>query len=97
MLEAFAYPVGSVIHGSAAHSHSLLLFHLFYPPTESSGGYSNEPGVGLSSVRPSVNIFVSALLLEYRLEYFDDTSQLRRTGHDDVSYTKLRALTFYTF
>ena len=28
------------------------------------------------SVRPPVNIFVYAQKLEYRLEYFDDTSQL---------------------
>ena len=32
----------------------------FYPPTERFGGYSDEPGVRPSSVRPSLNIFVSA-------------------------------------
>ena len=31
-----------------------------YPPTESFDGYSDEPGVRPSSVRPYVNIFVSA-------------------------------------
>ena len=36
------------------------------------------------SIRLSVNIFLSAQKLEYLLEYFDDTSQLCRTGHDDV-------------
>ena len=34
---------------------------------------------------------VSAQYFEYHLEYFDDTSQLCRTGHDDVSRTKMRA------
>ena len=29
--------------------------------------------------------------------YFDDTSQLYRTGHDDVSRTKMRALTLILF
>ena len=44
------------------------------------------------SVRPSVNIFLSAQELEYHMEYFDDTSRLCRTGHDDVSRTKMGAL-----
>ena len=34
-------------------------FH-FYPLTERLGGYSDEPGVRTSSIRPSVNIIVSA-------------------------------------
>ena len=42
----------------------ILVDFLFYPPTERFGGYSDEPGVRPSSVRPSqrpsVNIFVSA-------------------------------------
>ena len=54
--------------------------------------YSDEPGVRPSSVHPSINIFVSNQNLEYPLEYFDDTSQLCRTGHDEVSRTKMRAL-----
>ena len=36
--------------------------------------------------------FLSALQLEYPLEYNHDTSQLCRTGHEDVSYTKMTAL-----
>ena len=32
--------------------------------------------------------------LEYALEYFDDTSQLCRTGHDDVSRTRMTTLAF---
>ena len=48
------------------------------------------------SVHPSVNIFVSAQYREYCLEYFDDTSQLCRTGHDDVAHTKMRSR-FITF
>ena len=55
-------------------SHSCL----FIPRPKDLGGYSDEPGVRPSSVRlfvrPSVNIFVSAQQLEYRLECFDDTS-----------------------
>ena len=39
----------------------------FDPPTDRFGGYSDEHGV---------YIFVSALLLEYCLEYFDDTSKI---------------------
>ena len=35
-----------------------------------------------------VNVFVSAQYLEYRLEYFDDTSELCRIGHDDLSRIK---------
>ena len=35
--------------------------------------------------------------LEYRLEYFDDTLQLCRTGHDDVSRTKMRDLALLLF
>ena len=31
------------------------------------------------------------------MEYFDDTSQLCRTGHDDVSRTKIRALALILF
>ena len=37
--------------------------------------------------------FVSALLLE-SLEYNHDTSQLCRTGHDDVSRTRMTTLAF---
>ena len=59
----------------------------FYPPTERFRGYSVEPGIRLSSVRKSINVSVSALQLEYRSEYFDDTSLICRTGHDDVSCT----------
>ena len=59
------------------------MYNFFYPPTERFGGYSDEPGVH-PYVGPYVNIFVSALKLEYALECFDDTSQLCRTGHDDV-------------
>ena len=63
----------------------------FYHPTESFGGYSNEPGM-----RPPVR-FVSALYLENRLEYFDDTSQLCRTDHDNVLPTKIRVLALIVF
>ena len=38
--------------------------------------------------------FVSAPYLENRLEYNHDTSQLCRTGHDDVSHTKMTTLIF---
>ena len=38
--------------------------------------------------------FVPALLLEYPLEYNHDTSQLCRTGHDDVSRTRMTTLIF---
>ena len=34
-------------------------------------------------------IFVSTLYLEYPLEYNHDTSQLCRTGHDDMSRTRM--------
>ena len=57
--------------------------------------------MSLASVHPSVctsvNIFVSALELENRLEYFDDTSQLGRTGHDDVLRIRMSALTSILF
>ena len=36
--------------------------------------------------------FVIALLLEYPLEYNHNTSQLCRTGHDDVSRTRMATL-----
>ena len=49
------------------------------------------------TIRPSVNIFVPDLLLEYRLEYFNDTSQLCRTGHANVSRTKTRALSLILY
>ena len=39
-------------------------------------------------------IFVSALYFEYPLEYNNDTSQLYRTGHDDVSRTRMTTLAF---
>ena len=74
---------------------------LSYPPTGRFVGHSDEPGVPQSSVRPSlhpsVNILVSAQYLDYPLEYFDDTSQLCRTGHDNVSHTKMRALALLLF
>ena len=38
--------------------------------------------------------FVSALYLEYPLEYSHDTSQLCRTGHDNVSPTRMTTLAF---
>ena len=59
----------------------------------------NLTSVRRLSVRTSVpvNMFVSALLLDYRSGYFDDTSHLCRTGHDDVSRTEMRALTFVFF
>ena len=41
--------------------------------------------------------FVSALLFEYRLEYNHDTSQLSRTGHYDVSGTRMTTLAFILF
>ena len=67
----------------------------FYPTTERFRGYSNEPGVHLSSVHTFVHKhFCICSILEYPLEYFDDTSQLCRTGHDNVSRTKMRALAF---
>ena len=46
---------------------------------------------------PSVNIFLSSLKLENGLEYFDDTSQLCRSGHDDVSRTRMSAHTLMLF
>ena len=38
--------------------------------------------------------FMSALELEYQMEYNHDTSQLYRTGHDDVSRTGMTTLSF---
>ena len=40
---------------------------------------------------------VSALQLEYPLEYNHDTSQLCRTGHDDVSRTRMTTFAFIRF
>ena len=37
---------------------------------------------------------MSAMLLEYPLEYNRDTSQLYRTGHEDMSRTRVATLTF---
>ena len=65
---------------------------LFYRLTERFGGYSYESGVC-----PSVNIFVFALKLENHLEYFDDTSQLCRTGHDNVLRTEMRDIALILF
>ena len=39
-------------------------------------------------------ILMSGLYLEYPLEYKHDTSQLFRTGHDDVLYTRMTILAF---
>ena len=39
-------------------------------------------------------IFVSALLLNYPLEYNHDTSQLYRTGHDNESRLRMTTLAF---
>ena len=121
-------------------------FSDFLSPTETLGGFSDEPGVCSSSVRPSIRtsirkhfcplnnlntvwnvlmilhsyveqvmtmcrvqirelllyyflsyllfdaffcIFVSALYLEYPLEYNHDASQLCRTGHDNMSHTRM--------
>ena len=36
--------------------------------------------------------FVSASQLKNRLEYFDDTSYLCRTGHDDMLHTRTATL-----
>ena len=41
--------------------------------------------------------FVSALKLEYPLEYNHDTSQLCKTDHDDVSRTRMTALAFILY
>ena len=38
--------------------------------------------------------FMSALKLEYPLEHNHDTSQLCRTGHDDVLHTRMTTLAF---
>ena len=80
---------------SCCFSFVVIFFFIFpfYPPTERFGGYSDEPGIRLSSV----NIFESSPKLEHRLEYFDDTSQLCRTGHDDMLHTKMGALTLILF
>ena len=40
---------------------------------------------------------MSALLLEYPLEYNHDTSQLCRASHDDVSYTRMTTLASILF
>ena len=39
-------------------------------------------------------ILTSALLLNYPQEYHNDTSKLCRTGHDNVSRTRMRSLVF---
>ena len=39
-------------------------------------------------------IFVSSLQLEYPLEYNHNTSQLCRTGHDEVLCTRMATLDF---
>ena len=41
--------------------------------------------------------FVSALSLKYSLVYYHDTLQLCRTGHDDVSHTKMTTLACILF
>ena len=55
--------------------------------------------MSLASVRPSVRPYVSCL--ENRMEYFKDTSQLFRTGHDDVSlqyfFSYLPLMLFYAY
>ena len=67
-----------------------FIFSFFIPRPKGSG----DIAMSLVSVHClSVNIFESAP----KLEYFDDTSQLCRTGHDDVSHTKMRALTLILF
>ena len=48
------------------------------------------------SICLSINIFIP-LYTSYRSEYFDDTSQLCRTGHDVVSRTKMKALALILF
>ena len=71
---------------------------IIIPRSKGSGNIAMSLGsVRRLSVPPSVNLFVSAQLLEYRSEYFDDTSQLCRTGHDDVSCTKNERSRFITF
>ena len=76
---------------------AISFFGFFIPRSKGSG----DMAMSLVSVRrlsirpselPSVNIFVYAQKLKYRLKYFDDTSQFCRTGHDDMSRTKMRAL-----
>ena len=53
--------------------------------------------MSLTSIHPSVNIFVSSSYLKNRFEYFDDTSHFYRTGHDDVSRTTMGALALILF
>ena len=50
--------------------------------------------IKMSPLRCFLCIFVSALLLEYPSEYNHDTSQLCRTGHDDMSRTRMTTLAF---
>ena len=54
---------------------------------------SGDIAMSLASVRP----FLVRSIIENRMEYFDDISQLCRTGHDDVSRTKIRALALILF
>ena len=72
------------------------LFYLFSSCDRKARGYSDGPGVR-PSIQPSLNSFMSALLLKYRWEYFDDTLQLCRTYRDDVSRIKTRALALIRF
>ena len=51
--------------------------------------------MSLASVRPSVSCPLYNLKTVF--EYLDVTSQLCRTGHDDVSRTKMRAFTLLLF
>ena len=37
---------------------------------------------------------MSAAYIEYPLEYYYDILQSRRTGHDDVSHTRIKTLAF---
>ena len=81
---------------------TLLAVGLLYPRPEGSGDIAMSlASVSRLSVRPyvrlSVNIFVSAQSLLYRVEYFDDTSQLCRVGHNDVSRIEMRALALILF
>ena len=77
-------------------------FCLFIPRPKGSGDIAmslgvRRPSVRLSRPRPSVNTFLSALYHEYPLEYFHDTSQLCRTGHDNVSRTRNGNSCYCTF
>ena len=65
---------------------------IFIPQPKGSG----DIVMSLASVRPSIRS-LSALELENHLEYIDDTSQLCRTDHDNVSCTKIRALALIFF